>query len=117
MAIVGVGTDVVDVARFSQVADRTPGIVDRLLCPAEQALPRASQAARFAAKEAVAKSLGAPAGLRWHDVEVVRDGTGRPRLDVRGTVAAAAAAQGIAHWHLSLAHDGGLATAVVIAES
>ena len=75
-----------------------------------------SLAARFAAKEAVAKALGAPAGLRWHDCEVVTDPDGRPWLTVSGTVAAAAAERGIARWHLSLSHDGGIASAMVVAE-
>ena len=74
-------------------------------------------AARFAAKEAVAKALGAPGGLRWHDAEVVTEPDGRPRLTVRGTVAAAAASRGVRTWHLSLSHDGGTAVAMVVAES
>ena len=51
------------------------------------ALRAGSLAARFAAKEALAKALGAPAGLRWHDAEVPRR-AGRPHLEVPGTVAA-----------------------------
>lgn len=116
MPVLGVGIDVVDVERFRAVTARTPGVLARLLLPGERALPPASQAARFAAKEAVAKALGAPAGLRWHDAEVVREEGGRPRLEVRGTVAAAAAALGVTGWHLSLAHDAGIATAMVVAE-
>lgn len=61
--------------------------------------------------------LGAPAGLHWTDAEVVRNESGRPFLRVRGTVATAAAQQGIGAWHLSLSHDGGLCIAVVVAES
>ncbi len=49
--------------------------------------------------------------------EVVRDEGGRPRLVLHGGVADEAAAQGISTWHLSLSHDGGVATAVVVAES
>jgi len=74
-------------------------------------------AARFAAKEAVAKALGAPGGLRWLDAEVVSLPSGRPTLRLVGATARTSAAQGIRSWHLSLSHDGGLATAVVVAES
>ena len=77
--IVGVGTDLVEVARFEASLERTPTLRERLFTPAEAALPLESLAARFAAKEALAKALGAPAGLSWHDAEVVDDEDGRPR--------------------------------------
>ena len=117
MGIVGVGVDVVEVERLERALARTPSLVARLFTPAERAAGRVeSLAARFAAKEAVAKALGAPGGLRWLDAEVVREQSGRPRLVLHGGVAEEAAAQGISTWHLSLSHDGGIATAVVVAE-
>lgn len=114
--IVGIGVDVVDVARFELSLGRTPGLAARLFTVAEQALPPVSLAARFAAKEALAKALGAPAGLVWTDAEVVTAESGAPTLAVSGSVAAAASARGVDRWHLSLSHDGGIATAIVIAE-
>ena len=120
--IVAVGIDVVLVSRFARAIERTPLLVDRLFTAAERTTssggPRTpeSLAARFAAKEAVAKSLGAPAGLHWHDCEVVSDANGRPWLTVSGTVAAAAEERGVRRWHLSLSHDGGIASAMVVAE-
>jgi holo-[acyl-carrier protein] synthase len=114
--IVGVGIDVVDISRFEQTVERTPGLVERLFVPAERGLRPASMAARFAAKEAVAKALGAPGNLHWHDAEVVSEASGRPILVVRGTVAARADELGVKGWHLSLSHDAGIASAVVIAE-
>jgi len=114
--IVGVGIDVVDVERFAAILARRPGLAVRLFTPAERGLPIASLAARFAAKEAVAKALGAPAGLLWHDCEVVTAASGRPHLLLRGTVAGAADAAGIRRWHLSLSHDAGIASAMVVAE-
>lgn len=120
--IVGVGLDVVDIARFAAALDRTPGLAVRLFTPAERVLPDGgarpllSLAARFAAKEALAKALGVPRGLQWHDAEVVTAERGRPVLAVRGTVAAAVAAAGIGSLHLSLSHETGLAAAVVVAE-
>jgi holo-[acyl-carrier protein] synthase len=120
--IVAVGLDVVLVDRFTRSLTRTPLLADRLFTAAERTTrsggprPPESLAARFAAKEAVAKALGAPAGLRWHDCEIVPDENGRPWLSVSGTVAAVAVERGINHWHLSLSHDGGIASAMVVAE-
>lgn len=117
MPVVGLGVDVVEVARFDAAVARTPALLDRLFVDAERVGGAASLAARFAAKEAVAKALGGPRTLRWHDVEVVTEPSGRPRLAVRATVADAGADLGIRHWHLSLSHDGGLAVAMVVVES
>lgn len=120
--IVSVGIDVVLVERFTHALDRTPLLAERLFTPAERVTPAGnprkaeSLAARFAAKEAVAKALGAPAGLHWHDCEIVTDPDGRPWLTVSGTVAQVASERGITRWHLSLSHDGGIASAMVVAE-
>ncbi len=114
--IVGVGIDVVDLARFAEALVRTEGLAGRLFTEGERRLPVRSLAARFAAKEALAKALGAPRGLLWTDAEVVVGTSGRPHLEVRGTVAAAAARLGVTQWHISLSHDAGIASAVVIAE-
>ncbi|MGN6300074.1 MAG: holo-ACP synthase [Angustibacter sp.] len=69
--IVGVGIDVVDIERFGRTLEATPRLAERLFTPGERELPLASLAARFAAKEALAKALGAPVGLHWHDATVV----------------------------------------------
>jgi holo-[acyl-carrier protein] synthase len=114
--IVGVGIDVVDVGRFGDTLTRTPGLRPRLFTEAERELPLASLAARFAAKEALAKALGAPAGLHWTDAEVRTDSHGRPLLEMRGTVAARATALGAETVHVSLSHDAGIASAVVVVE-
>ncbi|MDP9181601.1 MAG: holo-ACP synthase [Actinomycetota bacterium] len=115
--IVGVGVDVVEVARLGRSLERTPALLDRLFTEGERAVERLeSLAARFAAKEAVAKVLGAP-GLAWVDAEVVREESGKPALVLHGDALALAQSMGIVHWHVSLAHDGGFATAFVVAES
>ncbi len=114
--IVGVGIDVVDVERFGQSLERTSGLLDRLFTDEERTLPLNSLAARFAAKEALAKALGAPVGLHWHDATVRRGEDGRPHLQVSGTVEARAEALGVHAMHISLSHDAGIASAVVIAE-
>ena len=115
--IVGVGIDVAEIERFSRALRRTPALAERLFTERERGLPVRSLAARFAAKEALAKALGAPRGLLWTDAEVVSGPDGQPSLTVTGTVAAAAQKAGVTTWHLSLSHDGGIATALVVAES
>lgn len=121
--IVGVGIDVVPVARFAATLARTPALADRLFTAAEQVTaagaPRTpeSLAARFAAKEALAKSLGAGGGMEWTDAEVIVDDVGRPSVVVTGTVLARAQGLGVARFHVSLSHDGGIAAATVIAEA
>ncbi len=114
--IIGIGVDVCDLERFQTAVARTPAMLETLLTPTERDLPTASRAARFAAKEALAKALGAPEGLSWQDAEVVRAAGGQPRLELRGSVAAAADRLGVRHAHLSISHDAGLATAFVVLE-
>ena len=115
--ILGTGIDVVDIARFAETLERTPALRTRLFTETERDLPMRSLAARFAAKEALAKALGTPVGLAWTDATVVRDDNGRPSIEMIGTVAARAAELGVNHIHVSLSHDAGIASAVVIAES
>jgi holo-[acyl-carrier protein] synthase len=123
MSIIGVGIDVAEIERFATSLERTPALAGRLFVERELLLPSgerrgvASLAARFAAKEALAKALGAPPGLLWTDVEVCVEDSGQPRLRVTGTVAARAAELGVRTWHVSLSHDAGVASAVVIAEA
>jgi holo-[acyl-carrier protein] synthase len=116
MAVRGIGVDVVDIARFEQSLARTPNLALRLFTESERGLPVQSLAARFAAKEALAKALGAPNGLEWHDAVVVTGDDGRPTWQLAGTVAAAAARAGVVSVHLSLSHDAGSAVAMVVAE-
>ncbi|MFH0516659.1 holo-ACP synthase [Streptomyces sp. M41] len=122
MSIIGVGIDVAEIDRFEAALKRTPGLAQRLFLESELLLPSgerrgmASLAARFAAKEALAKALGAPPGLLWTDAEVCVEDSGRPLLRVTGTVAARAAELGVRSWHVSLSHDAGVASAVVVAE-
>ncbi|MCK2215131.1 holo-ACP synthase [Actinomadura sp. ATCC 31491] len=114
--ILGIGVDVVDIARFERALERTPGLRERLFTEGERPLPVQSLAARFAAKEAVAKALGAPRGLGHQEAEVCRDELGKPELRVSGRVAETAYELGVKRWHISLSHDAGVAVAYVIAE-
>ena len=110
------GVDIVGVERLGRAVVRTPRLPERVFTPGERAaatrdgvaidhpVALARLAARFAAKEATMKALGER--LAWHDVEVVTDPDGAPRLLVRGEPAAAS---------LSLSHDAGVAVAFVVA--
>ncbi|HEX6876755.1 MAG TPA: holo-ACP synthase [Nocardioidaceae bacterium] len=115
--ILGVGIDVVDVGRFEQALERTPSLLERLFTEQERDRPLASLAARFAAKEALAKALGAPTGMAWHDAEVVNEASGNPQFEIRGSVLSRANDLGAKTVHVSLSHDAGIASAFVILES
>jgi holo-[acyl-carrier protein] synthase len=119
--VLGVGIDVVAVDRFAATLARTPALRDRLFAPSELLSASGSPhrpvslAGRFAVKEAVAKALGVPRGMQWHDCTVISLSTGQPELVTKGTVLAAATALGVTTWRLSLSHDAGIAAAVVLA--
>lgn len=127
-AIVGVGVDAVDVARFRRVLDRRPNFARRCFTDSERSDATGSTdevqslAARFAAKEAVMKALGTGiGGFLLTDVEVCRT-TGRgatrnaPYLRLHGAAAELAGAQGAGTFHLSLTHTDAVAIAFVVAE-
>ena len=116
MAVRGVGIDVVDIGRFGEALERTPSLRVRLFTEQERSRPLASLAARFAAKEALAKALGAPTGMAWLDAEIVNEASGDPRFDIRGSVLARANDLGVESVHVSLSHDAGIASAVVVLE-
>ena len=109
----GVGIDVVDIARFTEALERTSGLKERLFTAAEQTKPISSLAARFAAKEALAKALNAGKGLPWHDAEVINLESGKPAFLFRGQIADLVDGAAV---HLSLSHDAGIASAFVIVE-
>lgn len=134
MSVLGTGVDVVDVPAFrAQLADASSGFVAATFTDDEQrdarrpaGDPAARLAARFAAKEALIKAwsgarLGRPPALSTVDlreIEVRLDAWGRPSLHLEGAVREAVLALGtdgappVAH--VSLSHDGPVATAVVV---
>jgi holo-[acyl-carrier protein] synthase len=121
-ALVGLGIDEVEVARFARLLERRPRLADRLFTAGERqycsglANPVPSLAARFAAKEAVMKALGVGLGsFAWHEVEVIRQDSGRPILSVVGRAAELAGAAGVGGWQVSLTHTNAVACAVVAA--
>jgi holo-[acyl-carrier protein] synthase len=123
VGVIGIGVDVVDIDRFRRSLERTPSMRERLFTEVEleyvapQADPVPSLAARFAAREAVMKSLGLGLGaFGFHDVWVERAESGAPSLRVTSRAAELAAAAGVARWHLSLTHSDLVAVAYVVAE-
>ena len=121
--MIGIGIDVVDIERFRTSLARTPTMRTRLFTEVElayvapQSDPVPSLAVRFAAREAVMKSLGLGLGaFGFHDVWVERADSGVPWLAFAGRAAELAAAAGVTKWHLSLTHSDLVAVAYVIAD-
>ncbi len=121
--MIGIGVDVVDIERFRTSLTRTPTMRERLFTPVELDYvaplvdPVPSLAARFAAREAVMKSLGLGLGaFGFHEVWVERADSGAPFLRVTGRASELAAEAGVTHWHLSLTHSDLVAVAYVVAE-
>lgn len=122
--VLGLGIDLVEVARIGRAIDRQDGLCERLFCPAEIAYCRGKRhpeihfAARFAAKEAFLKALGT--GLRgrmnWLEMEIVPDEMGRPLLELRGECLAVLQRLGGKRTLLSITHQDQAAAAVVVIE-
>jgi holo-[acyl-carrier protein] synthase len=120
--ILGVGIDIVSLDAFRRRLD--DALVEELFLPAEiayassQARSIEHYAARFAAKEAAFKALGAglAQGMRFADVEVVRDPAGAVELRLSGRAAEVAAERGLSAAHLSITHSRSDAAAVVVLE-
>jgi holo-[acyl-carrier protein] synthase len=125
--IVGVGIDLVDIARVAQlVADKGERAMTRLFSEGEAAYaakraePARHLAARFAAKEAAYKALAGTEharGIGWRDIEVVVEWDGRPTLRLHGRAAERAAELGVTRMHISLTHADTTAAAVVVLEA
>lgn len=123
--ILGLGMDLVEIGRIARILDGPPARADRFLArcftPSERVYCDAQRdragryAARFAAKEATVKALGAPAGVAWTEIEVER-GDGAPALRLSGAAREAAVRRGVGRLHLTLTHDAGVAGATVILE-
>jgi holo-[acyl-carrier protein] synthase len=124
--VLGVGTDLIEIARIAESVRRYGDrFLGRIFTPREieycQRKKNAAEsfAARFAAKEAGAKALGTGIshGVGWLELEVVREPSGKPGLQLSGRAAERAARLGVARVSLSLTHSGALALAVVVMEN
>jgi holo-[acyl-carrier protein] synthase len=125
MAILGLGTDIVEISRIEQSLARSPRLAERVLTAAEQAIyaahaqPARYFAKRFAAKEAAAKALGTGIGrgISFQHFNVRNDEAGRPVLELQGAAAELAARLGVHHTWLSISDEQAFAMATVIFES
>lgn len=114
--IIGIGVDLCSVERLNKSIERTPELVNRLFTQLERGLKPESLAARFAAKEALAKAIGDPRLLSWQEIEIQSNGLDKPTLALSGKSAETLKSKGVTATHLSLSHDNGFAIAMVVLE-
>jgi holo-[acyl-carrier protein] synthase len=123
MSIVGIGLDLVNIARVEAMARRWQDrFLERVYTEDERRSsfgrpsPYASLAGRFAAKEAMLKALGTgwSGGVSWQDIQVLNEMGGRPVATVQGRTGILAQQAGVTRIHVSLSHDGDYAIAEVI---
>ena|SRR5437868_4404483 len=123
MMILGIGLDLVELDRFQLIyGDFDPDVLDRCFTASEQTAVGTDTnrltrlAARFAAKEAVLKTIGGlQDGIALTEIEIVSDGFSPPVARVSGGALAAAQARGITSWQISLTHGAHSAAAVALA--
>lgn len=121
--IIGVGVDIIEIARMKR-AIHSERFIKRIFTPLEQKYcynkhtqAASCFAARFAAKEALAKAFGTGIGAgRWLDIEVINNSMGAPQIQLAGTFAELQQTQNIKYIHLSLSHCRDYAMAQVILE-
>lgn len=121
MKLIGVGVDIVEVKSFRRRLDA--GMIEELFLPGEieycdsRARPWESYAARFAAKEAVFKALGAglSQGMGWRCVEVLRDASGRVTVELSGAALDRARELGVGRVEISISHTRDNAIAIATA--
>ncbi len=121
-----VGVDLIEIARVERMLTRYGDrFLERVFTPAEILYCRARPAelaARFAAKEAVAKALGvgmrmiARDGINWQDAEIIGDARGKPLIRLHGRAAERAGQLGLTEWAVSLSHTREHAIAFVVAQ-
>lgn len=114
------GVDLIDIERFEAAVERHGSrLLERIFTPSELDVCNGrveSLAARFAAKEAVAKALGVGMGtVGWREIEVTRDSLQAPFLVLSGEARRLANVKGLTNWSLSLSHEKRYAIAFVVA--
>jgi holo-[acyl-carrier protein] synthase len=123
--ILGIGTDIIEVARIQSSHERFgERFLSRILLPSEIAyclshrLPAPHIAVRFAAKEAISKAFGTGIGreLGWHDLEILRKETGEPWVQLLGPALKLMSRRNARTVHITLSHTSAHATAVAILE-
>jgi holo-[acyl-carrier protein] synthase len=120
--VVGIGLDVCSIERMRRALERHGDRFFARICSESERADLAGRdvatalAGRFAVKEAFAKALDGAPGVGWHEVEVRRAPSGRPRLELKGHALALAEEAGAHRWHVTITHDAGIAAAVVVLE-
>ena len=125
MAIVGLGTDIIEIARIEHSLARSPRLVQRVLTESEQQIlaahgqPARYFAKRFAAKEEAAKALGTGIGrgISFQHFTVSNDPSGRPQLELTGPAKELADSMQVRSVWLSISDEQAYACATVILES
>jgi holo-[acyl-carrier protein] synthase len=124
--IVGLGLDIAEIDRIEAAILRHGApLIERLFTPREAAYCERHKnkyeryAGRFAAKEAAMKALGTGwrRGVRWRDIEVIREPSGKPILHLAGVAGELAARMGVKNISLTITHSGNVALAEVIFEN
>jgi holo-[acyl-carrier protein] synthase len=112
--IVGIGIDLVRIERIRQSVLRwNKRFLDRVFTPGEQSYalsarhPHPHLAAGFAVKEAVVKAIGTGLrdGMKWTEIELTHEPSGRPRVQVYGKVKTQVQALGADEMQVSVSHD------------
>ena len=120
--IIGLGLDVCSIERMRRALERHGDRFWERICTQAERDDVAGRdqatalSARFAVKEAFSKALDGARGVGWHEVQVRKEPSGRPRLDLTGEALARAHRFGADTWHVTITHDAGIAAAVVILE-
>ena len=125
MAIVGMGTDIVEIARIEDALSRSARLASRVLTEQEMVIFGASPeparylAKRFAVKEAAVKALGTGIGrgINWHHICVGNNESGAPFLTFSDEFAKRCEEKGVVRSHVSISDEQHYATATVILES
>jgi holo-[acyl-carrier protein] synthase len=120
MMILKSGIDLVEIRRLEDIQPAVrQRFLNRVFTDNELALvgdSTASLAGRFAAKEAVAKTLGCGIGpVSWKEIEILRGEAGQPELKLEGNAARMAEEMGLEQWSISISHTAEHAVAVAVA--
>jgi holo-[acyl-carrier protein] synthase len=110
--ILGIGVDVAEIARIARAIEQRPRFLQRIFTPDEQSLVQSSDeaAGRWAAKEAIIKSIGYR--IPWHQMEILRDRAGKPLASIKRDIG-----RGPIRLHVTITHDAGLAIAFAVMET
>jgi holo-[acyl-carrier protein] synthase len=120
MPVLRTGVDLIDIDRFTSACEHYKGRLLHRLFTATELMENgdnmASLAARFSAKEAVAKAFGTGIGpITWHEIEICRGDSGEPILHLYGEAQKLAQELHLTNWSISLSHSRNQAIAIVVA--